>query len=191
MTKRFILPVIMLLAATTTGYAQIGEAAARSMFGDVRAMRKGDAVTILIVEDVQADNSARTGNSSTTNLSAGVSGSVNNSGTAVNGSIGTGNAFSGQGTSARSESVKARLTARIVEADNPNAMRVEGKRSVTINGETQVITLTGLVRYIDIQTDNTIYSYNIADLTLSYNGDGPITKAQQPGLFTRFLRVLF
>lgn len=188
--KTLILFVTVLIAAAPC-YSQIGEAAARSMFGDMRAMRKGDVVTILIVEDVQADNTARSGSSSSTNLSAGVNGSVNSNQTSVNGSISTGNAFSGLGQSARSESVKARLTARIVEAENPGAMKVEGKRTVTINGETQIITLTGLVRYIDIQTDNTVYSYNVADLTLSYNGDGPITKAQQPGLFTKFLRFLF
>ncbi|MFM8473890.1 MAG: flagellar basal body L-ring protein FlgH [Candidatus Kapaibacterium sp.] len=187
-TVLFLLAFLCLAPVCT---AQIGEAATRSMFGDVRAMRNGDVVTILIVEDVQADNTARTGNSSSTNLSAGVSGSVNNNQGSVNGSISTGNAFSGQGQSARSESVKARLTARIVDAENTSAMRVEGKRTVTINGETQIITLSGLVRYIDIQTDNTVYSYNVADLTLSYNGDGPITKAQQPGLFTKFLRFLF
>jgi flagellar L-ring protein precursor FlgH len=186
-----ILFLLTLALLSPSSHAQIGEAATRSMFGDVRAMRKGDVVTILIIEDVQADNTARTGSSSSTNLSAGVSGSVNSNQATVNGSISTGNAFSGQGQSGRSESVKARLTARIVDAENPSAMRVEGKRTVTINGETQIITLTGLVRYIDIQTDNTVYSYNVADLTLSYNGDGPITKAQQPGMFTKFLRFLF
>ncbi len=171
--------------------AQFGEAATRSMFSDFKSYRKGDALTILIVEDVQADNGARTNSSTATNLSVGVNGSLNSSQANISGGIGSGNSFNGNATTSRSENVKAKLTARITDAENLNAIKIEGRRTVTINGETQVIVISGIIRYIDISPENTIYSYNIADLTLSYNGEGTITKAQEPGLFTKFLRFLF
>ncbi len=186
-----ILTICASMLSSAVVHAQLGEAATRSMFSDFKSARKGDVVTILIVEDVQADNGAKTQTNATTNLSVGVNGSVNSSQATVSGGIGSGNSFSGNGQTSRNENVKAKLTARIVEADNLSALKIEGRRTVTINGETQVIVITGTVRYVDISPDNTVFSYNIADLTLSYNGEGTITKAQEPGLFTKFLRFLF
>ncbi len=191
MKTKLLFWLLCLVCAGSTAYAQIGEAATRSLFSDQKAARKGDAVTILIVEDVQADNGAKTNSGTSSNLSLGVNGSVNSQQFSASGSIGTGNNFSGQGQTSRSENVKAKLTARIVEADNLNAIKIEGRRTVTINGETQVIVISGIVRFVDINPDNTVYSYTIADMTLSYNGEGTITKAQEPGLFTKFLRFLF
>ncbi len=186
-----LLSIALLCLCSVSVQAQLGEAVTRSMFSDLKSFRKGDAVTILIVEDVQADNNARTQTNASTNLSVGLNGSVNSSQANVSGGIGSGNTFNGQGQTSRNENVKAKLTARIIEADNLSAIKIEGRRTVTINGETQVIIISGIIRFVDISPDNTVYSYNIADLTLSYNGEGTITKAQEPGLFTKFLRFLF
>ena len=183
--------ILAFFTCSICAFAQYGETASRSLFSDPKASRKGDAITILIVEETSADIGARTSSTSNTDLSIGVGGSVNSTRANANATIGTGNSFSGRGETSRNESVRAKLTARITEAENLNSMKIEGKRTVTINGETQVITISGIIRYIDILPDNTIYSFSIADLTLSYNGDGTISKAQEPGLFTKFLRFLF
>ncbi|MCX8051459.1 MAG: flagellar basal body L-ring protein FlgH [Chlorobi bacterium] len=179
------------MSAVVGCLAQFTESATRSLYSDVKAFRTGDVVTILIVEDAQADNRATTQNNTTTDLSAQASGSLGNNQGSAGVGIGTKNSFSGQGTTNRSESVRAKLTARITDASNLNALRIEGTRTVSINGETQTITLRGFVRFVDISPDNTVYSYQIADLVLIYNGDGVISKAQEPGLFTKFLRFLF
>lgn len=182
---------LLTMTVTVASYSQYPESAARSMFSDVKAYQVGDVVTILIIEDTEADNTANTNTSSSTTLSLGVgagAGSTNFNGDAR---IGTGNQFQGRGQTNRSERVRARFSARIVDATNLNALKVEGKRNVTINGENQTISISGYVRFIDIQPDNSVFSYNMSDLTLNYNGDGSITKAQEPGLFTKFLRFLF
>lgn len=182
---------LLLFGLSAFCMAQFAEPATRSLFSDVKAFRKGDVVTILIVEDAQADNQATTANNSSTDLSAQANASVGAAQGSVSGGIGTRNSFSGSGSTNRSERVRAKLTARIVDASNLNALKIEGTRTVSINGETQTITLRGSVRYVDIGPDNTVYSYQIADLVLIYNGDGVISKAQQPGLFTKFIRFLF
>ncbi len=182
---------LLLLATTVLSLAQFPESATRSLYSDVKAFRKGDVVTILIVEDAQADNQATTRNSSSTDLGVQVSGSVGNTQGNAGATIGTTNNFSGQGSTNRSERIRAKLTARITDASNLNALQIEGTRTVTINGETQTITLRGYVRFVDITPDNSVFSYQIADLVLIYNGDGVISKAQEPGLFTKFLRFLF
>jgi flagellar L-ring protein precursor FlgH len=184
---------LLLLAPVfvATCIAQFPESATRSLFSDVKAFRKGDVITILIVEDAQADNQATTRNSSSTDLGVQASGSVGDAQGSASARIGTTNTFNGQGTTNRSERVRAKLTARITDASNLNALQIEGTRTVSINGETQTITLRGTVRFVDISPENTIYSFQIADLVLIYNGDGVISKAQEPGLFTKFLRFLF
>ncbi len=182
---------LLLVTTTVICMAQFPESATRSLYSDVKAFRKGDVVTILIVEDAQADNQATTRNSSSTDLGVQASGSVGNTQGSAGAAIGTTNNFSGQGSTNRSERIRAKLTARITDASNLNALQIEGTRTVTINGETQTITLRGYVRFVDITPDNSVYSYQIADLVLIYNGDGVISKAQEPGLFTKFLRFLF
>ncbi|MCS6999982.1 MAG: flagellar basal body L-ring protein FlgH [Bacteroidota bacterium] len=182
---------IVITISAITCHAQFVESATRSLYSDVKAFRKGDVVTILIVEDAQADNQAATQNNTSTELSAQASGTIGNNQGNVSVGIGTQNTFNGRGATNRSERVRAKLTARIVDASNLNALQIEGTRSVTINGETQTITLRGYVRFVDISPDNTVYSFQIADLVLIYNGEGVISRAQEPGLFTRFIRLLF
>jgi flagellar L-ring protein FlgH len=193
MKKITLFSWIMLLAlmVSVTLQAQYPESAARSLFSDVKAYQAGDVVTILIIEDTEADNTANTNTSSSTTLSLGVGAGVGSTNLNGDARIGTGNQFQGRGQTNRSERVRARLSARITEATNLNALKIEGKRNVTINGENQTISISGYVRFIDIQPDNSVFSYNMSDLTLNYNGDGTITKAQEPGLFTKFLRFLF
>ncbi len=51
--------------------------------------------------------------------------------------------------------------------------------------------LTGVVRGRDIQPDNTIYSYNVADANIVYEGQGIVQAAQKPGLLRRILNWVF
>ncbi|MBL7973797.1 MAG: flagellar basal body L-ring protein FlgH [Candidatus Kapabacteria bacterium] len=187
--KKLILLLVTLPCVTL--FAQFNESAAKSLFSDPKASKQGDPVTIIIVEETSADNTASTGSQRQSDLSIGGGAKAGSTSVSASASIGTQNKFSGQGSTSRNESVRARLSARIVDASNLNAIKIEGKRTVTINGETQTITLSGYIRFIDIMPDNSVMSYSIADLTLSYNGDGTISKAQEPGLFTKFLRFLF
>jgi len=68
---------------------------------------------------------------------------------------------------------------------------IEGKRTTKINGETQTIMISGKIRPVDILPNNNVYSYNILDLSLTIEGDGSVSKIQEPGLITKFLRILF
>jgi flagellar L-ring protein precursor FlgH len=64
-------------------------------------------------------------------------------------------------------------------------MRIEGRRSVKVNNEEQIIILEGTVRPKDINHENMVSSTHIADARITYSGDGIITDRQQPGwLFT-------
>lgn len=163
----------------------------RSLFSDVKAFQVDDAIMVFIVEDTQADNNATTSEGKTTDIGIGAGLSAGSSNTGISGKLGTDNTFKGSGRTTRNERIRSRLSAKIVEVQPNGNLSIEGKRTTKVNGETQTITIKGIVRPVDVNSDNSVYSYSIMDLTLLIEGDGTVTKTQEPGLITKFLRFLF
>lgn len=181
---------LLLMLASTQAFSQFKQQSKRSLFSDVKAINVGDAITVLITEETSAGNSASTNSGRSTDLSG--SASINTgSSSSLDAGIGTGNQFKGSGETSRKESIKSKLSAKVVEVDNNGNLRIKGTRNTTVNGEKQTIIIEGFVRPVDISSNNSIYSYNILDLTLSIEGNGEISKVQEPGLITKFLRILF
>ncbi len=181
----------ILILGFLPSYGQFQQNTARSLFSDVKAYREGDAISILITESLDANNSADALESRGTDLSASVGAGAGGSSFGANAELGTKNNFSGRGSNSRSESIRSKLSARIVEVDDNGNLSIEGTRTTKINGETQTITIKGFVRPVDILPNNSVYSYNILDLSLIIEGDGNVSKTQEPGLITKFLRLLF
>lgn len=189
MTKSLI--VFLLLAAFGCSYAQMNSAATRSIFSDLKAGKAGDALMILILEDTQADNSAGTSQDRDTEIGGSVGASSGSSGFDGQASLGTNNSFKGKGQTTRQERIRSRLSAKVVDVEPNGNLKIEGRRTTQINGETQSVVIKGTVRPYDIMPNNTIYSYSILDLTLIIEGDGSVSEVQEPGLITKFLRFLF
>lgn len=182
---------MLLMAGTDASYAQFIQNSSRSLFSDVKAFQEGDAIMVLIVEETKADNQATTSSGRDSELSGGLDFSAGESGFQGSAGLRSGNSFKGTGQTSRKESIKSRLSARVLEVDENGNLRIEGRRTTTINGETQTIVITGYIRPVDVRPDNSVYSYSILDLTLSITGDGSVTTVQEPGLITKFLRWLF
>ena len=188
---KIIIYICAIFASLFCANAQFVQNSSRSLFSDVKAYKTGDAVTILIVEDMQADNSATTNTSAATNLGAGASVNTAKSNTSLSLGLNSSNAFQGSGQATRNEKIRSQITAKIDSVDKYGNLAISGKRLTKVNGEQQTVTISGKIRPVDIMPANSIYSYNIQDLVLFIEGDGVITKAQEPGLITKFLRVLF
>jgi flagellar L-ring protein precursor FlgH len=164
----------------------------RSLFSDQKANRIGDGVTILVVESSSASNDSRTSTSRQSDISMNSSGK--NAGTTlldVGASIGTGNAFTGEGASATNGSVRAKISARVDSMFINGNLWISGSRTISVNGEEQLIKITGLVRPSDIQADNSVFSYNISDAVIVFQGKGLTNDNQQPGWITRFFHWIF
>lgn len=186
-----ILNYIFFLLLPGVLFSQFNQNTGRSLFSDVKAAKVGDAVLILIVEDTKANNSASTDSKRSTDINASVGYQAGTNGETYGGNLGTGNKFSGGGQTNRNESIRSKVSARVIEVDEVGNLKIQAKRTTKVNGETQTITLEGLVRPVDINSENAIYSYNIMDLKLTIEGDGSLTEVQEPGLLTKFLRILF
>lgn len=190
-TKLVLLLNFVLIFSALPVFGQFNQNSSKSLFSDFKAYRKGDAVTVLIVEDLKAENSATTSDSRNTDMNAGFGFSTGETNTDISGGLETGTSFSGKGKTSREEQIRTKLSTRVTNVDENGNLEIEGKRTTTINGETQTITIKGFVRPVDIRTDNSVYSHNILELTLTIEGEGSVSSTQEPGLITKFLRFLF
>ncbi|WP_312780549.1 flagellar basal body L-ring protein FlgH [Brevundimonas sp.] len=162
---------------------------ARSFFGDQRARRVGDILTV----NIDINDRAQTQNSTQRARSNAISGGVtnffgleNSLGRAFPGGFdpakmvgteGESNA-SGSGSVNRSERVNLTVAA-VVTAVMPNGnMVIQGRQEVRTNREVRELTVAGIVRPEDISSANTIAHTQIAEARISYGGRGDISRMQ-------------
>jgi len=79
----------------------------------------------------------------------------------------------------------AKIAVRIMDVLPNGNLVVEGKRETAFSGEHQTIVLRGLVRPDDIDSDNTVRSFNVADASIQIIGKGAVSDTQNKGWFTR------
>ena len=168
-----------------------------NLFVSIKARQVGDIVTIKIVESSTASNNATTQTGRQSSVSGGATNffgwenSYDSSDKFFNpfGTVkgGLESTFDGSGTTTRSGSLSAYMTARITEILANGDYRIVGTREVTVNNEKQYMMLSGLVRPRDVSADNVVLSTYIADAKIAYSGAGIINDRQQPGWLARML----
>ncbi len=187
--RAFFKTVVMaLLFATIIQGAQVF-----NLYSDQRAMQVGDLLTVMIVENAKAGSNSSTSTGSKTGFGIdNVSGSGALDFVPAFGASGTmGSDFEGSGDTRREQSLVATLSVRIDQVYENGNLLISGNKMVEINDEQEIISLSGLVRPLDIEANNTIYSYNIANAEITYSGNGEVDDARRPGPFARFFNWLF
>jgi flagellar L-ring protein FlgH len=79
---------------------------------------------------------------------------------------------------------------RVIGINENGDLVVAGEQSLEINGEEQLITLSGIVRPRDVTGDNTVLSSRIADARIRFAGEGFVTDQSKPGLLARIFNFL-
>jgi flagellar L-ring protein FlgH len=191
--KHFLMSMVLMLATVTCVVGQdMRNNVNRSLFADPKASQLGDAVMVLVVETSSATNDASTATSRESDLSLNASGQVGTSNIpTVALGVGSGNSFKGSGAVTSRGSVRAKISARVDSIFGNGDLRITGHRTIVVNGEEQRITLSGIVRSADILADNSVYSYNIAEAHIAFEGNGVVSNVQGPGWITKFLHMLF
>ena len=164
----------------------------QSLFADQKANRVGDAITIIVLESSQASNNAETSTGKKSDLGFNASGGVGSS-TIPNTDVGIGsnNDFTGSGSTKTTGMVQTKISATIDSVLANGNLVIKGSRKISINGEEQTIFIKGVVRSSDIQADNSVYSYNISEAEIVFEGSGMIDNAQHPGWLTKFFHWIF
>ncbi|MEM7263361.1 MAG: flagellar basal body L-ring protein FlgH, partial [Planctomycetota bacterium] len=81
----------------------------------------------------------------------------------------------GKGKVKRNDRLEARVQARVVEVLPNGNLRLEARRERRVGDETTVITLSGVAPGRWIALDDTVPSDRLADLKISYSGEGPVS----------------
>lgn len=164
------------------------------LFQDLRASRVGDVIVVKIVEQQSGSKRANTtaDRESTYNNSLGGNffGLNNLASAFVDGvkiDASTKNEFEGAGSTSREDTLTGTIAARVTEVMPNGDLRIKGKREVTVNSEKQTMTITGIVRRIDLDTKNTVLSTRIAEAKIEYTGLGVVDDVQRPGWLVRLL----
>lgn len=161
-----------------------------SLFSDFRAYRKGDILTVLVVESATSTQKATTDTSRSSGFDVGP-GHGFLFGMIPTAKYGGTSDSKGDGTTARTSNLVTQLAVTVTEVLDNGNMVVQGERELQTNEEKQKLVLTGVVRPVDVSPDNTVSSTSIADAKIELVGDGPIGARQKEGIFTRIIRFLF
>ena len=163
----------------------------RNIFEDIRANQIGDTITVILQEQTAASKSASTNTSKSSTLSV-PSPTILGRNVTDNGvDIGTSNydssnEFAGAGDSSQSNSLTGSITVTVVNVLPNGNLVVQGRKSLTLNQGSEDITVSGIIRAIDITPENTINSGQIANARITYGGKGMLADSNKAGWLTRF-----
>ena len=96
--------------------------------------------------------------------------------------------ISGDGKIDRKEKID--MTAVVTQVLPNGNLVIEGTQEIRVSYELRKLTVRGIIRRADITSDNTIESSKIAELRVSYGGQGVITDVQQPRYGRQILDIV-
>jgi flagellar L-ring protein FlgH len=178
-------------APTAEGSLWASSARRSDLFRDFKARDINDTVTIRVVESVQAVASADASNSRATEATAGFDAmfgaekKVKELPNLVSGK--SNSTFGAKGSTSRTTTLQAYMTARVVDVLPNGSLVVEGKREVRVNNENQILYITGVVRPVDITRQNVVMSSAVAQMAVRVQGKGVVSQPLKPGWLYRIL----
>jgi flagellar L-ring protein precursor FlgH len=161
------------------------------LFENTVARRIGDTLTIRLVESINASKSSSTPTNPNTPVEL-PGPTIAGRPVTINGvevlSAGVDNAtsFDGAGSSRQSNSIFGDITVTVAKRWPNGNLFVRGEKWITINQGREYVRVSGIVRAVDIEPDNTVPSTKIADARITVAGRGPVADANAPGILSRF-----
>jgi flagellar L-ring protein precursor FlgH len=163
---------------------------ARAFFGDQRAGRVGDILTVLININDEAKTSNATNATRTGTNTAGISNLLGLESTlgrilprsfspanAINTNSALGSA--GTGGVTRQEQIQLTIAAVVTQVLPNGNLVIQGRQEVETNNDVRELTVAGVVRPEDISSTNTILHTQIAEARIKYGGRGDISTVQK------------
>jgi flagellar L-ring protein precursor FlgH len=168
------------------------------LFTDARALRVNDLVVIKIDEQADAHRSTDTNTDRSSAASAKIDaflGLLSKLPKSIDPKMNIGggstSSFQSKGDTARSEYLTATVPAMVTKAFSNGNLFVEGHRVILVNAEEHHFYISGVVRPIDIDQDNSVKSSMVADAQIEFVGRGVLSDNQKPGWFSKYLGWLW
>lgn len=164
-----------------------------NLTGDMKPRQVGDIVTVLVMEDSRAGQTAKTDSARTSNLKGSVKANLGADAAPVSYGLNEAGATSsgGGGNTQRSSYFTAKVGATVKEVLPGGNMRVSGVQVIKVNREEQKIEVSGIVRPQDISQENTVLSFFLAEADIKYTGKGLLAKRQRRGLLNFLFGWIF
>ena len=196
--ERVYIPSSQSPAAPDADGSIFSRAGQDSLLGQDRARKPGDILTVLIDEQVSASTSASNNasrNSATTALTPVALADLNrrlgklwaSDMNPAESSIES----SGEGTAEQAGRIEGEVTAVVTEVLPNGLLAIRGYKRLELTRGVQLIRLTGFVRPMDIQPDNTVRSRRLADADISFAAKGELADASRAGWMNRALLKLW
>jgi flagellar L-ring protein precursor FlgH len=167
----------------TTGSLWLDTGRLAAISTDYKAMHVGDLITIVVSQNITANNAGSVSSQRNLSASSGISalpGQLKATGVASLFSPTSTYSLAGKGQAATTSSLTTNLAGRVVAVLPSGALVIEAERQLTMNNEKQVLLLRGMVRPGDIASNNSIASDAIANLELELKGKGVISEGNRP-----------
>ena len=158
----------------------------RSLTSDKRATKVGDTVTIIVMESSEAGSSAGIKSESGFDMDA----KANVDEKSWSYGIGIDGSNKGDAQTSRNGFIKSQITAVVVSVDDNDNLLIQGQQTLTIDGETQKIEITGKARKTDIFSNNTLLSSRLFDANIKYIGQGVVSDGKEPSNIYKFFKWL-
>ncbi|MFG6082819.1 flagellar basal body L-ring protein FlgH [Paracoccus litorisediminis] len=175
--------------------ASLWQSGNQGFFGDHRATRVGDILTV----NIEIDDEAQLKNASSRSRSGeqGIDGStmlgyegklgkilpgINQedlpSGDLID--LSSSSASQGKGSINRNEKINLKVAAMIIQRLENGNLVIAGRQEVKVNSELRELRVAGIIRPVDIEMNNTIPYEKIAEARITYGGRGQISAVQKP-----------
>lgn len=167
---------------------------ASMLFTDSRALRQNDLVVIKVEEVANAQRTANTDLTHNSTFSAAITalyqalGAQNQQNPfTMNLAATLANQFNGDGSTGRTDQLTATVPATVRKVMPNGDLFIEGHRVILVNSEEHHFYISGIIRPIDIDQQNTVKSSMIADAEIEFTGQGVLTDNARPGILSRLL----
>jgi len=162
-----------------------------TLYEDVKARQVGDILTIELVEQTQSSKEASTSTSKDQSLEmdAGIllgNPITHNGRPLLENSISASRDFDGTGSTSQKNSLTGNITVTVAQVLPNGNLVVRGEKVLTLNQGDEFIRISGIVRPVDIRTDNSVLSTRVANAKITYGGRGALADANRQGWLARF-----
>jgi len=177
---------------TTTMGSIYSSRHALSLYGDIKARRVGDIITIVLEEQTTATKSTSTSTTKSNDISVTnptilgssalpIGSKILNLGSSLESS----KSFSGEGDSAQSNQLTGSISVMVTKILPNGNLVLRGKKRITLSQGDEHVVISGIVRPIDVLPNNTVLSTKVANSEIIYNGSGVLADAGEMGWLSR------
>jgi flagellar L-ring protein FlgH len=99
--------------------------------------------------------------------------------------------FDGNGKFERSDKFTMKIEAEVIDVKPNGVLVLEARKMLDKNGETQSVVLSGSCRGEDVTQNNTVFSSQLANLTVISKNTGQVNEAGKKGILSQVIDTIF